>query len=86
MPAGLTELLIRLLKLLEQSRVLEGDHRLIGERLDQGDLARAVRFSTIAGNKEETKGLVFAHQRNRQKGDAFRVSSGRVRVAERRIR
>ena len=37
--AGLCKLGVRLLELLEQPRVLDGDDRLVGERLQQRDLA-----------------------------------------------
>src|SRR6476661_8598011 len=45
---GFLQLTSASLHLLEQSCVLDGNHCLVGERFDQGYLARAERFNEVA--------------------------------------
>jgi hypothetical protein len=47
------------LHLVEQSRVLDGDRRLIGEGLDELDLTRREWFGLGSGEAENADQLVF---------------------------
>ena len=54
------------LKFLEEPNVLDRDHRLIGEGLQQSDLFFGKRARDAPADSDGAHGLVLAHQRNAQ--------------------
>ena len=50
--------------LVEQARVLDRDHRLSGEVLDQFDLPVGERFNLGLENGDNAQQCLFAHHRN----------------------
>ena len=72
---------------LEEPRVLEGDHRLIGEGLELRDLGFGERRDFGAPEHDRPQRLGFAHQRRSESGPpyyagrfALRGSTGRARL------
>ena len=53
-----------LLELLEQPGVGDGDSRLVGERLDERDLAGGVRDGSVAGHGKRADRLVLVQERD----------------------
>ncbi len=56
------------LHLFEQARVADGDHSLIGEGLQHGDLLVAERLSLGAANDNGAEALALPHERHGQNG------------------
>src|SRR5262245_34014643 len=59
---GLTQFRVALLDLLEQSHVLDSDHRLIGEGFDEIDLPIRERFDHVTPNREASYRRSFSQQ------------------------
>src|SRR5947209_1254015 len=59
-------LLERLLRLSDQSRVLDRDDRLVGEGADQLDLPRGKGFDTVMEKNDDPGRLALAQQRDPQ--------------------
>ena len=82
--AGGALLVERLLGLVEQAHVLEGDRRLIGERPQERDLPLAERPHLLAAQQDRSERLSFAIERRDEHG-AMAETLGDV-VAERVVR
>ena len=68
-----------LLQLVEQAHVLDGDHRLVGEGLEEGDLSLREELRLGAEDRERANRDSFSHQ-----GDAegrAEAQASRVRAA-----
>ena len=55
-------LLQRLLRLVEEARVLDGDHRLVAEQFGLGDLLRAEQVGPCPTDADDADALAFAHE------------------------
>ena len=64
--ARLGKLAALVLDFVEQPHVLDRDHGLVGEGLDQLDLLLGEHPHVLAGQGEDADGNAFAHQRNAQ--------------------
>ena len=60
------QLMVASLQLLEQPHVLDRDHRLIGEGLDQGDLILRERMDLTTPQSSHAKQRVLAKERHRE--------------------
>ena len=58
----------RLLRLVEQAHVLDRDHRLAGEGLEELHLLVAEQSGVGTGNGDGADGLTFAHHRHAERG------------------
>src|SRR5262249_39580539 len=61
---GLRQRLILLLKLREHPYVLDGDHRLVGERLEQGDMLIGEKACLSAGEDNSAEGAALTQHGN----------------------
>ncbi len=64
----LGEIAVARLHFLEQPRVLDGDHRLVGEGGEEIDLFVAERSPLLTADDERADCLVLAHQRHGKNG------------------
>jgi hypothetical protein len=69
---------VPLLDLLEQPRVLDGDHRLIGERLQQRDLPLGIWLGAVPGYGENADCLILSHKGHAEEGNAVRQMSAEL--------
>ena len=70
-------LLERLLGLVEEARVLDRDHGLVGEGLEQGDLARQERAGLFTRHGDRADAAII----EQQGGEQYRLHSCRQRAA-----
>ena len=57
-----------LLRLVEQPHVLDRDHRLVGEGLQQLDVVRREASGLDPGHADHADGNAFAHEQGREAG------------------
>ena len=74
-------LLQRLALLGQQPRVLDRDHRLIGEGADKFDLSVGERLDPLAGEHDDTDRFAFAQQRHAERCSLLAQPDGLVRIA-----
>src|SRR4030095_16061024 len=61
---GFAQFCVAFLQFLEQTHILDGDDSLIGENLDEIDLAVRKWFDKVAPDGEDSDGCSFAQQRH----------------------
>ena len=73
-------LLERLFRLVEQADVLDGDDRLVGEGLEQGDLFVAESPRVFAKHSDRADGETFPEHRHDQDAPVAEGAGGRLKV------
>src|SRR5262252_10619470 len=73
---------IRLLQLIEQPHVLDGDDRLVGKGFEEQDLLARERTYLLSANLDSPNGDAFSQQRCRKYGPNTRESLSRFGFRE----
>src|SRR5512145_445368 len=75
---GLHERPVLFLEFLEQPHVLDGNHGLVGEGLEQSDLLVSEGLDLSASERDRTDSFALAQERNAQSGAVTKLLGGRA--------